>query len=484
MATLEQIGYTLITGSCVLVISITLFGIAVRNQNTFIAPRAEARPRNVIFRRKPLSQTSKQQSFQEWWSICFDSTFGWISWTLELSYDTMLHGVPGTGTRQDGITGSLLTVNLDGIVLLRFTAMCLRVCCLAAVLFVFFGIPIYISAQCYSEQGSIFIVDNSTTTMTNDSNIFATIATAETSPPSSTCDSNSYNLTNYERITIYNVPTIYLQNPKNTIFTPNDGILWRLYSIVFCFWIVVAYLCHLLHTEYIEILAMRRVYFFEQDIWESRRHELKQTLFYEEIAQKKRQQLLQQEANAHPTTTITKEQAPSSTKSQPPQSRNPNTFVFDEKDYKNDNDNNQKTLSERLGLNRIRQWKERILCRHDLSTGTPTNASTINIHPESYLTDREPWIPHPEQRDTVPNIAIYSILVGGLPSLPEQAADSFNAESTIQFSQRESIDWQLSLTTAFFDHCVPNQPGFSSSIAAVTLVPGAMDLSVAWGKWP
>ena len=538
MATLEQIGFTLLTGSCVLIVSLTLFGIAVRHQNTVIAPRAEARPRHVIFRPSTAAATtaaaaavvrhhtnhpnnntntnnqttiitpttSSQSRIQEWFRLAYDSTFGWISWTLELSYDTMLHGVPGTGTRQDGMTGSLLTVNLDGIVLLRFSAMCLRVCCLAAVLFVFFGIPIYISAQCYSDQDTTILTTNTTSSSTdngsnNSSNIFAatTTATMETSSPtlsSSTCDSNSYNLTNYERITIYNVPTIYLQNPKNTIFTPNDGILWRLYSIVFCFWMVVTYLCRLLHTEYIEILAMRRVYFLEQDIWESRRQELKQTLLYEEIAQKKRQQLLQQEQqqqqqmHVHPTTTILpkiNEQAPSPN-NPPPQSKSPNAFLFDETKSATSHDNNNNnidttTLTHRLGLDRIRQWKDRVLERRDLSTGTPTHASSITVQAEAYLTDREPWIPHPEQRETVPNIAIYSILVGGLPSLPEQAADSFNPASTIQFSQRESIDWQLSLTTAFFDHCVPNQPGFSSSIAAVTIVPGANDLSVAWRKW-
>ena len=470
MATLEQIGFTLVTGSGVLLVSVILFGVAVRHQHTFIAPRAEARPRPVIHRPRPRSGKQQPQHdlhTKEWWSQWFDSTLGWISWTLELSYDTLLHGVPGTGTRQDGLTGSLLTVNLDGIVLLRFTAMCLRVCCLAAVLFVFFGIPIYISAQCYIDQDTYTTANTNTTTnnSNNESNIFTTISDDNDDTPtisSTTCDSNSYNLTNYERITIYNVPTIYLQNPKNTIFTPNDGILWRLYSIVFCFWIVVWYLCHLLHTEYIEILAMRRVYFFEQDIWEARRHELKQTLLYEEIAQNKRQQLLQEEGRKN------EEKAPS---------QNPESFAFDATN--DDGTNNSLRLS-----SRIRQWKDRVLGRRrDLSTGTPTNASSIAVQTESYLTDREPWIPHPEQRETVPNVAIYSILVGGLPSLPEQAADSFNAASTIQISQRESIDWQLSLTTAFFDHCVPNQPGFSSSIAAVTIVPGAMDLSVAWRKW-
>ena len=46
--------------------------------------------------------------------------FGWIPWTLSLSYDTLLQGVPGTGTRKGGMEGAMLKVNLDGIVLLRF----------------------------------------------------------------------------------------------------------------------------------------------------------------------------------------------------------------------------------------------------------------------------------------------------------------------------------------------------------------------------
>jgi hypothetical protein len=103
--------------------------------------------------------------------------------------------------------------------------------------------------------------------------------------------------------------------------------------------------------------------------------------------------------------------------------------------------------------------------------------------PEEHLIKRDPWIPHPEQRDTVPSVALYSLLVGGLPSLPEQAAEAFDTEATVNFSKRESIDWQLSITSTFFDHCVPNQPGFSSSVAAVTIIPGANDISRAWRKW-
>ena len=45
---------------------------------------------------------------------------GWIPWTLHLSYDRMLRGIPGTGTRNKGMDGQLLGVNLDAIVLFRY----------------------------------------------------------------------------------------------------------------------------------------------------------------------------------------------------------------------------------------------------------------------------------------------------------------------------------------------------------------------------
>eukprot|EP00985_Skeletonema_marinoi_P030548 scaffold32567_cov143-Skeletonema_marinoi.AAC.8 len=45
---------------------------------------------------------------------------GWIPWTLNLSYDRMLRGIPGTGTRDGGMSGQLLAVNLDAIILFKF----------------------------------------------------------------------------------------------------------------------------------------------------------------------------------------------------------------------------------------------------------------------------------------------------------------------------------------------------------------------------
>jgi Late exocytosis, associated with Golgi transport len=333
MTTLREVGFTLAGGSSVLVISWILFGWAVLVRSPLIAPRAIARPGAVICGNIP-----------------GNAWFGWIPWTLRLTYDTLLEGIPGTGTRENGKSGSLLKVNLDGIVLLRFHAVCLRVSLLAAVIFVVVLVPTYLSAQCFDL---------------------------------SDCDA-AYNLTDYQRTTLANIPNVVVGDPTGSL----NKSAWRLYAVVIAFWIVASYLCHELQQEWAQILAMRRVYYLEYDIWGERRSELRQTMLDE------------------------------------------NTYQL-----------------------------------------------------EPHLTDRDPWVPHPEQRDTVPNIALYSILVGGLPSLPEQAADSFNAEATIQFSKRESIDWQLSLTTTFFDHCVPNQPGFSSSVAAVTIIPSAMDLSVAWRKW-
>jgi hypothetical protein len=49
--------------------------------------------------------------------------------------------------------------------------------------------------------------------------------------------------------------------------------------------------------------------------------------------------------------------------------------------------------------------------------------------------------------------------------------------------QCNAIDWQLSVTSAFFDYCVPNQPGFSSSVVAVTILPSAREIATAWKKW-
>jgi len=80
---------------------------------------------------------------------------------------------------------------------------------------------------------------------------------------------------------------------------------------------------------------------------------------------------------------------------------------------------------------------------------------------------------------------LYSVLVEGLPNRPRQAISEEDLEAAMSdpSTDGEKMDWQLSVTSAFFDYCVPNQPGFSSSVAAVTILPSASELALAWKKW-
>lgn len=110
MTTLQAIGFTVAGGSVVFFLSLFAFGIAVRRQSQYVAPRCAARPRKVIYNPKP------QNSVQDRGT----AILGWVRWSMNLTYDTMLMGVPGTGTRKQGLEGSMLRCNLDGIVLIRF----------------------------------------------------------------------------------------------------------------------------------------------------------------------------------------------------------------------------------------------------------------------------------------------------------------------------------------------------------------------------
>eukprot|EP00985_Skeletonema_marinoi_P030547 scaffold32567_cov143-Skeletonema_marinoi.AAC.7 len=96
---------------------------------------------------------------------------------------------------------------------------------------------------------------------------------------------------------------------------------------------------------------------------------------------------------------------------------------------------------------------------------------------------RQPWIPDGEHRETVPNIELYSVLVGGLPSQPNEVVNKTDMDTAVEASEKSNVDWQLAVATTFFDHCVPNQPGFSSSVVAVTILPGAKELAKSWRKW-
>lgn len=182
--TLQAIGLTLGGGLCVSFLSIVAFGLAVMARSSTIAPRCTTRHPNTIWRSRkdmygenkdddendgdddddgekkrrrriirdrafsPLSfmprdpkqsltpelaqeeqqQNDSQNSNNEISKKKYEKHaqdrgnpfLGWIPWTLHLSYDRMLRGIPGTGTRDGGMGGKLLGVNLDAIVLFRY----------------------------------------------------------------------------------------------------------------------------------------------------------------------------------------------------------------------------------------------------------------------------------------------------------------------------------------------------------------------------
>ena len=179
---------------------------------------------------------------------------GWIWWCNSIPYETLLRGVPGTGTRNGGLDGLLLKVNMDGIVLLRFQSLCLKICALITVLCLFVILPLNLTARCHYEES--------------------------TGAPVACFDWERTNLTNYDVTTLANIPDladgITVSNALSA--TQNSGTLARLYIIVLCAWVIYFATWKATHQEWKTLLALRRVYYLEKDHWAERRRELEDSL--------------------------------------------------------------------------------------------------------------------------------------------------------------------------------------------------------------
>jgi len=121
MTTLDSIGYTVAAGFGVSLLSFASFGLALRCRSINIAPRCTARHPDTIFNVK--AGRAKARKLKDNDDVCIEPRdviqyrgnciWGWIPWALSHTYETLLKGVPGTGTRKGGVEGSLLKVNLD-----------------------------------------------------------------------------------------------------------------------------------------------------------------------------------------------------------------------------------------------------------------------------------------------------------------------------------------------------------------------------------
>jgi hypothetical protein len=211
------------------------------------------------------------------------------------------------------------------------------------------------------------------------------------------------NNTNYEMTTIENIPVLEITDDlKNEyswynsifgasfkIFGSNYGsFLGRLYAIVAVSWIMIFYCLHLLKREWIDALALRRVFYLESRHWENRVDELHDTVLKDD---------------------------------------------FEDDDDDEDNDKKRGALRRRRFINK---------------GGKPPKKKMKKK--KNYANERAPWIPHPEQRDTVPNIELYSVLVGQIPSAPSELAENKDGDhEAAALDLKSAIDWQLRVTVSY-----------------------------------
>lgn len=144
--TLRNVFGTLTIYIPIALLTFALFGWAIQARNLNISPTCAARSPNTIY--NPLAKKGKKSKKRKDCRECLNlkkelksdkdedkddvdndedhvqyrggPIFGWIFWVMGLSYEQLLEGVRGTGTRNGGMDGSMLRINLDGIILLRF----------------------------------------------------------------------------------------------------------------------------------------------------------------------------------------------------------------------------------------------------------------------------------------------------------------------------------------------------------------------------
>lgn len=164
-----------------------------------------------------------------------------------------------------------------------------------------------------------------------------------------------------------------------------NTLLGRLYAVVAFSWILVGYTLNLMSREWVDALALRRVYYLEGMHWENRVNELNQTVL--------------------------------------------------NNDFDDDSDEEEERVGSTVKRRRVNKPNKKNKKKNKKKKNAEAN-------------QRDPWIPHPEQRETVPNIELYSVLVGNIPSLPSEVTADGDFES-MGFSKKQTLDWQLAVTVSF-----------------------------------
>jgi hypothetical protein len=172
MVQLTAIFATQILYGAIGVTFVVLFDVAVRFEwNSQLAPRSTNRPRLVI-KNALLSSlsssllqststttttttttTNKQTKKYVGGGVSWFSSFHWyplsfIVWATRLTYRRGLQGIPGTGSRNNGWAGPTLKWNLDGVILLKYHRMLMKISLLATLLCLLVLLPAFSTAEC------------------------------------------------------------------------------------------------------------------------------------------------------------------------------------------------------------------------------------------------------------------------------------------------------------------------------------------------
>jgi hypothetical protein len=215
MSTFEALKVNIFVNGGICAFSLVAFSVVVQlGFNAQVAPRTCSRPPAVL-------------------KNVLKSPYGirWIPWALNLSYKEMLEGIPGTGTRKNGWSGPMLKCNLDGIIVMKFHALCLQLAIFATVLCCAVILPLNYTAPCYEEAvGAPACAEIANLTDFGQTTL-AHIPSMDFSEGSETTDADG-------ELTVDYVGLLF-----NQYFLTAPGVTLRLFGVVIVAWCIYIYAC-------------------------------------------------------------------------------------------------------------------------------------------------------------------------------------------------------------------------------------------------
>eukprot|EP00536_Pseudo-nitzschia_multiseries_P007467 jgi/Psemu1/195687/e_gw1.176.6.1 len=374
---------------------------------------------------------------------CIGYVLAWIGWAYHLTYRECILGIPGTGTRNGGESGPLLKTNLDAVVLMRFHALLFKISVVVAVLCTFVILPLNLSAGCDPEIFGVGTCEQQRNLVGNTGYMKTTIAnippklvrnhTIGNTTAVTTTSANEY-LASEKQQSAPNLVNAATTTTTNTTTNTNNSTNSNATTIP----VVAADLRAIYNwvpsqNGRISTIALCCVIIYTSAMillaLEWRSLVALRRKYFLEAAHYQRHKIEQNRRRIAIAIAIAA-------------------------NNDNDNDNSNNDNSNNSNSNSNNDWEEN------------------DALPPPYLT-------HPELHETPPSVGIYSVLY----RLPPSMVTYDNTDGDGAVTTTTTLDRQLKATIGFFDGIISPEPGFSSSVAAVTILPDALLVADAWNQW-